>query len=521
MKIFKSTQKIIHLDDFTQLLAFNFDNQIARYQYIQQAQGDVEQYIVVDQKQIKAVILVTTEERIPTVINGFIRRGFSKQVIFDAFSTYFQAKRWPGVKYTLISNWDEHYLLQRGFTVNGTNFEKIYEYPKFFVFGGGGAHGAFQTGAFDALTTAGIIPDAMIGVSVGAITAMSLMHLNSQTAHDVWDKLTTERVYGVPEIGLNRQQFTKTMVNQLISRDFKSKQYLLDLFLPVATKELDQPKIKFSLLTTNVKTMVPKVVTVDETMDPLTLSKWVVASSAFFPVVSPIEIDGELYIDGGYSNDIPVNEAIAQGAKDIYVIDIQGMGRSQRYKVPKEVKIHWIKTVWDLGPILDFVPDKSRINMVLGELEVQKFLGQLSGIRYFFEIKPHLGRFDWKNLVNEFAIDEFTQKFIKLFNNPFLEYLLRNKIAKFTKQKVSANHLSGQAMVEYICSLLEINPACIYTEQSLLTAIVQAATVDNLIDKFKLPDDDWNTTYLYQHPEVLLIAIIKLICIEQKMRKDN
>lgn len=522
MKVFKSNQKITHLGDFTQLLAFNFDNEVARHQYLNQAkQPMIEQYVVIDQHKIIATLLIDTQATINTVINGFIRKGIAKQSVFDILSTYFQIKRWPGLIYQLVSNWDQHYLLQRGFTVDGNKFTKIYKYPKYFVFGGGGAHGAFQTGAFDILKAAGIVPDAIIGVSVGAITGMSLMHLNSQTAHEVWEHLTTEKVYGVDEIGPNREQFTKTMINQLISRDFKSKKYLLDLFLPVATKELKQPKIKFTLVTTNAKTLTPKVVTVDESMKPMVLAKWVVASSAFFPVVAPMEIEGDAYIDGGYSNDIPINEAIKQGAKDIYVIDIQGMGRSQRYKAPKDVKIHWIKTKWDLGPMLDFVPNKSIANIALGELEAQKFLGEVSGFRYFFNTKPSFKNFNWNNLASVFATTQFTERFISLSQNPVIEYLLRIKVAKFVNQKIVPNRLSGEMLLEYLAYILEINPAYCYTEQEFLGAIADHAQFTEIQQKFLLPDDEWNSPYLYQHPEVILVGILYLIYTWQKNEKKS
>lgn len=522
MKVFQSNQNIKQLTDFTQLVAFNLDNEVARFKYKQQPLNQrYQQYIVVEQRKIVALLIVDTKQPLRVIRHGLIRIGTDKPAVFNALSTHFQSLRWYGVEYQLISNWDEHYLLQRGFDAHGTCFTKIYTYPKYFIFGGGGAHGAFQTGAFDVLKAAGIVPDVIIGVSVGAITGMSLMHLDSTTAHEVWDYLTTEHVYGVSEIGVTREKFTRTMVNQLLSRDFKSKRALYDLFLPVATRELEHPSVKFMLVTTNAKTLTQKIVAVNDQMTPSELASWVVASSAFYPVVAPMEIAGEMYIDGGYSNDVPINEAIKLGAKDIYVIDIQGMGRSQKYQVPKDVKIHWIKTKWDLGPMLDFNPQKSQDNLKLGNLEAQKFLGKLSGGRYFFTTRPNFNAFNWSSLAIYFEQTPFTRKFVPLLNNPMVEYLLRTKIGKFMGQKVAVERLSGQMLVEYCAFLLDVQPTTTYTHETFVAAIKCHGTYEQLVTKFNLPSGEWSMTYVYQHPEVILIAVVYLLDKWQKNEKNT
>ena len=76
-------------------------------------------------------------------------------------------------------------------------------------------------------------------------------------------------------------------------------------------------KIPFLCIATNLETGEEKVFKNGSL--PLVLS----ASGAFPSLFSPVEIDGDLYVDGGVSNNYPVEEVRKMGADIIIGVDVQ------------------------------------------------------------------------------------------------------------------------------------------------------------------------------------------------------
>lgn len=74
-----------------------------------------------------------------------------------------------------------------------------------FVLGGGGVHGACEVGMLRALSEAGVVPDLILGTSVGAINGAMFAKDPGEAGvirlGDLWEKLATGEVFGLATSG--------------------------------------------------------------------------------------------------------------------------------------------------------------------------------------------------------------------------------------------------------------------------------------------------------------------------------
>lgn len=99
------------------------------------------------------------------------------------------------------------------------------------------------------------------------------------------------------------------------------------------------------------------------------------ASSACFPALRPQEIDGVKYIDGGWSDNIPMALAARMGASELLAVDIDrvGINRPNTTGLPART----LHSHWDLGPLFDFDGERAARNMQLGYLDTLRLFGRV------------------------------------------------------------------------------------------------------------------------------------------------
>ncbi|MBQ3107152.1 MAG: hypothetical protein IJC68_00885, partial [Firmicutes bacterium] len=110
------------------------------------------------------------------------------------------------------------------------------------------------------------------------------------------------------------------------------------------------------------------------------------ASSACFPAMKAWPIDGELHIDGGFYDNLPVQMAIDRGATQIVAVDLDAIGIRQRYDHNK-AKVLKVIPREDLGFILFFDGDLAKANMRRGYLDTMKTFGVYDGWAFTFQKK--------------------------------------------------------------------------------------------------------------------------------------
>lgn len=208
---------------------------------------------------------------------------------------------------------------------------------------GGGALGAYQGGVYQALSEAGLQPDWVAGISIGAINC-ALIAGNAPenrvaALRTFWELITTPSLSpyallsGIPDIGLMENKTTRGWINQISAfstmtlgaTGFFTPRAVPPFFAPNATdgalsfydnqalhatlnslvdfERINAGNLRFSVGAVNVVTgNFEYFDTTTHTID----ARHVVASGSLPPAFAAVEIDGQSYWDGGLVSNTPL-----------------------------------------------------------------------------------------------------------------------------------------------------------------------------------------------------------------------
>ena len=192
-----------------------------------------------------------------------------------------------------------------------------------FLLGGGGHLGAHQVGMLRALLERGIVPDLVVGTSIGAINGAAIAADPTVEAagrlQAMWTSFEHGNVFGGSVLGrLGTLARTRTHLH-----DNAGLRGLLVEALPV--ERIEDTPVRFECVAASVEAAAEHWFAAGPIVDA------VLASSAVPGVLPPVELHGEHFLDGGIVNSIPVGRAVELGADRIYVMHV---GRVDRPLAP-------------------------------------------------------------------------------------------------------------------------------------------------------------------------------------------
>ena len=249
---------------------------------------------------------------------------------------------------------------------------------KALVLAGGGAKGSYQVGVFRALREVGWQPGIVTGASVGSLNGAFLVMDHLADAERLW--LTLD-VHGVLETPRDKrpEELRAYLMDVLRSGGCNIEPLggTIDDYLDEAAMRASP--IRYGLVMTEMNTLKSHQYTLEE-IPRGRLKEYMMASSACFPALRPQEIDGVKYIDGGWSDNMPIALAARMGASEVIAVDIDGVGvnRPNLTGLPTRV----LHSHWDLGPLFDFDGDRAAHNIQLGYLDTMRLFGRVGGTAY-------------------------------------------------------------------------------------------------------------------------------------------
>ncbi|HXA72982.1 MAG TPA: patatin-like phospholipase family protein [Acidimicrobiales bacterium] len=181
-----------------------------------------------------------------------------------------------------------------------------------FVLAGGGSRGAVQVGMLDELVRRGIRADRVFGASVGAINGAA--YAGNPTPEgiehmaDVWRGVTGGDIF--PRGALDGpwayfQKRPSVHANSGLRKIIEAG---------VNYENLEDASVPIEVVTTSLTDGRERWITRGPAAEAI------LASSAIPSIFPPVTIDGDVLIDGGVVNNVPISRALTAGCDRIYVL---------------------------------------------------------------------------------------------------------------------------------------------------------------------------------------------------------
>ncbi len=183
-----------------------------------------------------------------------------------------------------------------------------------FVLGGGGRWGAVEVGMLKALVEAGVVPDLVLGTSIGALNGSVIADDPGpggvERLSGFWEKVSGAELF---RGGLRRYRNMATLRPAI--HDTAEMRALLER-LHGATKRIEDLVIPFQCVAASIERAA------ERWFSSGPLVKALLASSAVPALFPPVRIGEEHYYDGGLVNSVPLTRAVELGSSVVYVLQV-------------------------------------------------------------------------------------------------------------------------------------------------------------------------------------------------------
>ena len=342
------------------------------------------------------------------------------------------------------------------------------------VFSGGGAKGGYQIGAWKALTELNFRPDIVTGTSVGALNGALMALGKYDEALSIWENMSMDSVFTQfversNEENLKHDSYYLRLAKEIVTKGGADYSPLQDLVKNLMDeKKLRESDIEFGLVTTAFPKIKPVELFIEDIPEGMA-ADYVLASAAAFPLLKSYKIKDAKFVDGGYSDNMPIKMALSKGAEEIVAVNVGKINVSRLGNT--DAVIHYIhnKRPYNdgrIGSIIYFNRELSVNNIRQGYLDTLKSFGRFDGYYYTFE------KFE------RYKVTPFEKYCATKFDNIFPVLPGMTKIERFGRDSVlnllrsyddRPFEFNSNVMycAEIAAEVLSVNPREIYTIKSI------------------------------------------------------
>lgn len=265
------------------------------------------------------------------------------------------------------------------------------------VLEGGGTKGAYQIGAYKALRELGIQFTGIAGTSIGALNGAFIVQGDYEAMEDIWINYDYKSFMNIDEDTYERYKNIEMKpknlhdVVDLMNKARKKQGIDISPLRKLLQEKIDEDKIRNSNMDFGITTaywdgrIFPQLLYTQD-IPKGKLVDYLIASSSL-PIFDLDKLDDKLYLDGMFSDNIPINMLAQKGYNDIVVIrlldDFLGKKIINKYQ---DLNLKVIVPSEPLGGSLNKDKEHMESNIKLGYLDTMKAYKRYNGVNYFFNL---------------------------------------------------------------------------------------------------------------------------------------
>ena len=265
------------------------------------------------------------------------------------------------------------------------------------VLEGGGTKGAYQIGAYEALRDLGIKITGIAGTSIGALNGAFIAQGDFEAMNDIWVNYDYKSFMNIDEDTYERYKNIEMKAKNLhdvvdfMNKARKKQGIDITPLRKLLEEKIDEDKIRKSNIDFGITTaywdgkIFPQLLYVED-IPRGRLVDYLIASASL-PIFDLDKLDDKLYLDGMFSDNIPINMLAQRGYDDIVVIrlvdDFLGKRIINKYN---NLNLKVIVPSQSLGGSLNKDKDHMESNIKLGYLDTMKAYKRYDGVKYFFNL---------------------------------------------------------------------------------------------------------------------------------------
>ena len=265
------------------------------------------------------------------------------------------------------------------------------------VLEGGGTKGAYQIGAYKALTDLGMKFTGIAGTSIGALNGAFIVQEDVDVMEDIWINYDYKSFMNIDEDTYERYKNIEMKaknfhdVVDLMNKARKNQGIDISPLRKLLQEKINEDKIRNSNIDFGITTaywdgkIFPKLLYTED-IPKGKLVDYLIASASL-PIFQLDKLDDKLYLDGMFSENIPINILAQRGYDDIVVIrlldDFIGKMMINKYQ---GFNLKVIVPSQSLGGSLNKDKDHVQTNIKLGYLDTMKAYNRYDGVNYFFNL---------------------------------------------------------------------------------------------------------------------------------------